>query len=70
MPRKTHAHSFRLGLHSTELASMTKTYKQTSLRDVYQAGYRLEYLKATFTAQAVAAMFGRSLLNLPTLARG
>ena len=47
-----------------------KPYKQTSLRDVYQAGYRLEYLKATFTAQVIAAMFGRSLPNLPVLTRG
>ena len=41
-----------------------------NLKDAYKAGYRLTYLKATLTAQVIAAMFGRSLLNLPTLAKG
>ena len=42
----------------------------TTLKDAYTAGYRLVYLQATFTAHAVAVMFGRSLLNYPTLVKG
>jgi len=41
-----------------------------TLRDAYQAGYRLTFLKPTFTAQAIAAMFGHSLMNYPVLTRG
>ena len=41
-----------------------------NLKDAYRAGYRLSYIKATFTAQAVAAMFGRSLFSYPTLVKG
>ena len=42
----------------------------TTLKDAYAAGYRLTYLQATFTAQAIAVMFGRSLPSYPVLVRG
>ena len=42
----------------------------STLKAAYAAGYRLVYLQTTFTAQAIAVMFGRSLPNYPTLVRG